>query len=125
MGGIKGQIDKQCAAKKDIKAPAMIPLLAFIKQSVDSEPGFKKMKPKSLSLVLGKMNNVLKDSGSINICSKEGAEALQGKIVPEVMFFVPELKSNYDQHCQEYLDYLNSPAGNKFLSGCSQKIKAM
>ena len=125
MNAIKGQINARCATRKDIKAPAMIPLLSFIKQTVDSEPGFKKMKPKSLSSALGKMNNVLKSSGKINICSKKGADQLQGKMVSEAMRFVPEFKSNLDAHCQDYMAYLNSANGKNFLSGISQRINSM
>lgn len=125
MTSIQNELSAQCKKVKDIKGSNLIPMLTFIKNAVDKEPGFQKMKPKSLSTVLGKLNNAMKGSSKINICTKEGADQLQGKIVPEVMMFVPELKVNYDQHCKDYLDYLTTANGKKFLSGISQRIKQM
>lgn len=125
VGSIKKEMDAQCGKVKDIKAHKLIPMLNYIKESIDKEPGFKKMQPKSLSIVLGTMSKIMSKSKDINICTKEGAEKLQGKIIPEVMFHVPELKANYDQHCQDYYDYLGTEAGKKFLKGISQRISAM
>lgn len=125
MNEIKKKLDDKCAAVKDMKGSRLAIFIVFIRDWIEAEPKFKPMEPHSLKTVLNSMEKTMKESDDINICSKDGAQELQGRIVPPIAVHFFEMKANYDKHCPKYKAYLESQRGKEFMQGMDKKVKEM
>ena len=126
MGSIKKEMEAQCAAKKTIMGPRMVPMLDYVVQSMTNLPGFKKIEPSPIVNMMKQLSGIFKAATKTNICDKAHTKKLyEEKMQGLIMINGPGLLAHYQDKCQNYYDHMGTAEGQQFLAGISQRIKAM